>query len=414
MGFDSQKEFLESIKAASKKLKTPEPLEGTDNSHEKRVALKALVKGNNEFAIDLYGQLRGHKEGNLFFSPLSISLAIAMVYAGAKEGTEIEIAQVLHFTLGKEKVHEYFKILKDFLVASAERRGYQLDIANALWAQPGLDFLEGFKAVIDASYGGALLETDFSNPGQAAKQINDWIAGQTNNKITDLIDPGALGKATTLVVTNAIYFLGKWLHEFKKERTTPMLFWTSQTDNITVHMMYQIAKFEYAAGPGFQVLEMPYKGDDNLSMVIFLPSSRDGLPSLEQALTAEKMEGWLDQLRPNLAKVYVPRFTMTLGFSAKKMLEALGMKSAFSIEDANFLGMTEEPSYFIEDVIHKAYVRVDEQGTEAAAATAMPATATGPPPKIVTFMADHPFMFLIRDVKTSTVLFLGRVNKPEE
>lgn len=383
--------------------------------------MKALVKGNNEFAFDLYNQVRGLKGENVIFSPFSISIAIAMVYAGTLEKTEEEIAQVLHFTLGKEKVHEYFKMLKNYLVDGAARRGYTLNIANALWVKPGYPLLEDFMAVIAASYGGALFETDFSKPGVAAGQINGWISQQTNFMIKDLIDPTSLSAATSLIVTNAIYFLGKWLDEFDKRYTRPMPFWTTRSHSLTVNMMFQTKTFEYASGSGLQMLEMPYKSgvsswnkDYDMSMVFLLPDDIEGLPSLEQSLSAGMLDQWIEQLRPNLADVYIPRFTMTLGFSLGRMLSNMGMNLALSFKDANFLGMTTKPGYYIQDVVHKAYVRVDEEGTEAAAATAITMAPTGPPPKKIVFKADHPFLFLIRDIKTGTILFLGRVVEPSE
>jgi serpin B len=374
------------------------------------------AKDNNAFAFDLYGQLRssGHLEndGTLFFSPESISTALAMTYAGARGQTAEEMASTVHFSLAQERLHPALAALLHDLQAEQETKGYRLHTANALWGQKGTPFLPGFLNLVKDNYGAGLNEVDFRRATEKARQtINAWVEKQTDDKIKDLIAKGLLRPDTDLVLTNAIYFKGDWAAPFKKERTHDAPFQVGAEEKVTVPLMEQTAKFPYLDGDTFQALELPYAGKD-LSMVVLLPKKADGLADLEQRLTEANVRGWLEKLRPDEVRVALPRFKVEAGFDLGKTLQAMGMKQAFTA-DADFSGMDGRRDLFISAVIHKAYVEVNEEGTEAAAATAVIMTRAAARINPV-FRADHPFVFLIRDTRSGSILFLGRVVDPSK
>ena len=375
---------------------------------------EAPVTGNTAFALDLYAKLKA-KPGNLFFSPYSISTALAMTYVGARGNTEAQMAKVLHFGVGQDKLHGLFKALDEKLNARGRKRGYQLSVASSLWAQQGYKLLDSFVEVVDANYGGGLRQVDFKGATEACRQrINRWVEKRTNDKINDLIPKGILIPDTRLALVNAIYFKGDWARAFKKSRTKDGPFTRADGTKVTAPLMRQTARFGYLATPGFQALEMPYIGRD-VSMVIFLPRKPDGLPAFEKSLRLEKLDGWLRRLRSRReVDATVPRFKMTWGAGLKDVLSALGMSDAFVYGTANFAGINgKEYDLFIYAVIHKAFVEVNEKGTEAAAATAVlmtDAAAPAPPP---VFRANRPFLFLIRHKPTGSILFIGRVANPK-
>jgi len=365
-----------------------------------------VVEGNSRFALQLYQKLRGGA-GNLFFSPYSISTALAMTYAGARSQTETQMAEVLQFptwrevwlgrrmTLADQSANAQKRFAAAFgeIVKNLNARGseaeYELRVANALWGQKDYEFLSSFTKPVEAAYGGKLQKLDFVTAAeQARKTINAWVEKQTNDKIKDLISPGVLDAMTRLVLTNAIYFKGNWA------------------------MMNQRTRFGYTETDALQVLEMPYVGEE-LSMVILLPKKTDGIGALERDLTAENLTTWLGQIRKREVIVSVPKFKMTSKFSLATVLASMGMPLAFS-RNADFSGMTGRRDLFISAVIHQAYVDVNEEGTEAAAATGvvMKLTSLGPD-RTPVFKADHPFLFMIRDVKSGSILFLGRVENPK-
>jgi serine protease inhibitor len=371
-----------------------------------------VVEGNNVFAVVLYGRLR-NQSGNLFFSPESISTALAMAYAGARGGTASEMAEILHFTLLPEKLHPAMGALLSDL--NAAHAGYQLSVANALWAQQGYTFLDEFLNLLKTNYGAGLNQVNFKGATEAARlTINHWVEQKTQDKIKDLLQPGALRSDTRLVVTNAIYFKGDWETQFDKAQTKDEDFHLSPAQTTTAPLMHREGRFSYFDGGTFQVLEVPYKSKE-LSMIVFLPKDPGGLPSLEQSLTDSNLQQWLRQVTP-VSKVVVtmPKFKMTQQFELGSTLSAMGMPQAFS-SNADFSGMTGHRDFAISEVIHKAYVDVNEEGTEAAAATAvtmralaMPAQQAPPP----VFRADHPFVFIIRDNRSASILFMGRMADP--
>lgn len=372
-----------------------------------------VTKGNNAFAVDLYGRLRGQK-GNLFFSPASLSTAFAMADAGARGETAAEMARVFHFTLPQERLHSAMGSLLEGM--NAPHAAYELRVADALWGQQDASFLESYLKLVQGDYGAGLRRVDFkTRPDAARATINEWVEQETKNRIQNLIGPGVLTPATRLVLTNAIYFKGKWQDPFEKGATQAGDFHLSGTQAVTVPLMHRTGGYRYYDGGTFQELEMPYAGGD-LAMVVLLPKESDGLSALEQQLTAAAADEWVGKLEPaERVIVSLPRFTMTQQFELGDTLAAMGMPQAFS-NAADFSGMTGKPELQISAAIHKAFVDVNEEGTEAAAATAigMRSAAMRMPPPPIVFNADHPFLFVIRDTKTGGILFIGRVEDPRE
>ena len=370
-----------------------------------------VVAGNNKFALELYGKLE-NQQGNLFLSPYSISTALAMTSAGARGQTEKQMAETLCFAPVKnEQFHRTFGEIIGQLNASGEKGGYELVVANALWGQKDYKFLPDFLTLVRENYGGDLKQVDFAAQTEAVrKTINTWVESKTKDKIKELIKPGMLDTMTRLVLTNAIYFKGKWESQFKPERTQDSPFVLLDGQKVNVPMMNQTGKFGYMEANDIWLLEMPYVNND-LSMVVLLPKKADGVKGLEKEFVSDNLAGWLAKMHKREVQVFFPRFKMTSEFELAKVLGAMGMPDAFSGK-ADFSGMTGNKDLFISAVVHKAYVDVNEEGTEAAAATGvtMKLTSVAPPPPV--FRADHPFIFLIRDNQTGSILFLGRVANP--
>jgi serpin B len=369
------------------------------------------VKGNNIFALDLYGRLRG-REGNLFLSPASISTALAMTYAGARGETANQMASTLHFTLDQEHLHPALGALLYDLDGGGKKRGYQLSVANALWGQKGYPFLPEFVTLAHDNYRAGLEEVDFVGATEQARQtINAWVERQTQDKIKDLLQEGVLSSDTRLVLTNAIYFKGNWASQFPKDRTQDGPFQVTAQEKVTVPFMDKTEKFNYLDGGTFQALELPYV-DKDLATVVLLPKKADGVADFEKTLTVHNLNEWLGKLQEHEVVVALPRFKMTSEFSLGDTLAAMGMPLAFS-PAADFSGMDGMKYLFVSAVVHKAFVDVNEEGTEAAAATAVVAVgASSGAPMTPVFRADHPFVFLIRDRRSGSILFLGRVTDP--
>lgn len=374
---------------------------------------QTIIEGNNVFAIDLYTKL-SKEEGNLFFSPASISTALAMTYAGARGNTATQMASVLHFTLSQEKLHPAFSEITKELEADSLNSGYQLSIANALWGQTGYKFYDDFINITNKYYGAGFKEVDFSNDKsreEARQTINAWVENKTNDKIKDLIEQGMLDKLTRLVLTDAIYFKGKWQSQFNTKDTFDSPFTLVTGEKVNVPMMHQTKEFNYTENEATQILEMPYAGD-KLSMVILLPKKTDGLKELESSMQGN-LNSWLKSLRNREVVVSAPKFKTTHEFLLNDALESLGMTDAFSDKIADFSGMSPNPEgLYIDKVIHKAFVDVNEEGTEAAAATAVLMMAKGMPEPKAMFIVDHPFIFIIRNIKSGNILFMGRVEDP--
>lgn len=390
-----------------------EPFKGTITPDVRNVATSI-----NGFTFDLYGQLR-KQEGNLFFSPASISSALAMTSAGAAGQTEKEMAHVLHFDrnpspLPSERLHDAYGKLTSLLNSSGGQAGYVLRTANRLWGQQSYQFLPTFLKLTRENYGAELAELDFRQAERARQEINKWVEQQTQQKIVDLIPTGVLGTDTRLVLTNAIYFLGGWDDEFSKELTKDEPFFVSPKQSVAVPLMTQIGRFRYGEFETLQILELPYRGRE-ISMVVVLPKRVDGLEALEGQLTIENVDRWTGSFRSRKVHVFLPKFKMTSQFSLKKVLSAMGMPTPFT-EAADFSKMAGGESLMISEVVHKAFVDVNEKGTEAAAATAVivaPTSAPFQPEPPAIFRADHPFVFLLQDNRSKAILFVGRVSNPK-
>ena len=387
--------------------------QGTNTFALEKTDKDLVVEGNHQFAFDLYSQV-GKGDGNLFFSPFSISTALAMTYAGAKGNTETQMAQTLHFSLSQECLHPGYSALMHGLQADPAHSGFELSIANALWGQSGYEFHKEFIDITGDHYDAGFKEVDFvKDTEQARGTINRWVEEKTRDKIKELIKPGILTDLTRLVLTNAIYFKGQWMSQFKKERTLPEPFELMNGEKVEVPMMNQTREFNYSENETAQILEMPYEGN-KLSMVIFLPKEKRDIKELEGLLETENFNHWVSTLQKQEVIVSLPKFKMISEFLLNETLEALGMTDAFDVASADFSGMTPDPvGLYISAVVHKAFVDVNEEGTEAAAATAVVMTlrAIMPEPKPV-FRADHPFMFIIRDKSSDSILFIGRVMDP--
>ncbi len=377
--------------------------------------MSSLVEGNSQFAIDLYGRLR-NEPGNLFFSPESISTALAMTYAGARGETAGQMASVLHFPAPQDNLPVAFAELLRALQPEAEHAGYRLDLANRLWGQQGYHFLPEFLAVTRDDFHAELAEVDFIAHTEDARQaMNAWVEKQTENKIQDLVTRGALTPQSRLVLTNAIYFKGAWTKPFMKAATRDEPFHLAGGKTVSAPLMHRTDEYAYAAMDGLKVLGMPY-GDRNVSMIVLLPDEMDGLPALEQKLSYPNLVRWMGRLQHNRVQVYLPRFKQTSQFSLSAELAAMGMPLAFDEKRADFTGMSTQDPLFISAVLHKAFVDVNEEGTEAAAATAvvMSARAALVRSEPALFRADHPFLFLIVDNRTKSILFLGRMVNPQD
>ena len=335
-----------------------------------------------------------------------------MTYAGARGQTAEQMATVLHLPQDQERVPAAFAALKGEITAGGRGRDYQLYTANALWGQKGHHFLPNFLQLIQSQYGAEAKQLDFQQATEEARRtINTWVEQQTHDKIKDLLQPGSLNSATRLVLTNAIYFKGSWTRPFKKGRTQNEDFRVTAEQKAPVSMMHQTAEFKYLEEKDFQALEMPYAGD-KLAMVLFLPRKVDGLAEFERTLTAEKLVDWLTKLHKVEVQVALPKYQLTEEFQLKDALSRMGMSLAFRPGEADFSGMDGERDLFLSAVIHKAFVDVNEAGTEAAAATGAVMTLAAARPQQLMFRADHPFLFLIRDVHSGSILFLGRLTHP--
>ncbi len=377
--------------------------------------LSELVSGNSEFAFDLYQAIKG-EEGNLFYSPYSISVALAMTYAGARNETEQQMADTMHFTLPQDQLHPAFNWLDLELAKRGEgaqgkdSEPFRLNIVNAIWGQKDYSFLDEFLDTLAENYDAGLRIVDFVNETEEARvTINEWVEEQTEGRIEDLIPQGALDALTRLVLTNAIYFNAAWAYPFEPTDTQDGPFHLLDGGQVTVPMMTQSERFGHAEGEGYVAVELPYDGYE-LSMVILLPDA-DQFEAFEDNLDAQVVDAIIRDMEYKEVVLTMPRFEFESELSLTDTLAEMGMPIAFDDSTADFSGMTGTRELFIADVLHKAFVSVDEAGTEAAAATAviMALSAVFEP---VTVTLDHPFIFLIRDIDTGAILFVGRVMNP--
>lgn len=370
--------------------------------------LAALVEGNASFAFDLYRQLK-ERDSNLFFSPYSISVALAMTCTGAAGTTGEQISAVMHFELSQDKLHPAFNWLEQEIVGRSEGidEAFRLQVVNAIWGQKNYKFRAAFLDTLAENYGAGLRILDFvNNPDDARISINDWISGKTGGKIQDLLTPRSITSDTRLVLTNAIYFKAAWQNKFMKVNTAILPFYLLDGSSVTVPMMKQTMVFGHGKGNNYRAVELPYKGNE-ISMLILLPDEGK-FEEFEDSLDYRKLSAITAGLEKGNIQLTMPKFQFESQFSLKETLSALGMADAFSPEAADFSGMTDSKELWLDDVSHKTCVSVDENGTEAAAATAAVMVASLPG----TFTIDRPFIFLIRDIGTGSILFMGRVKYP--
>lgn len=370
--------------------------------------LEQLVAGDTAFAADLYGAVKG-EPGNLFFSPHSISTALAMTFAGAETVTEAEMAETLHFTLPEPALHAALNHL-DLVLASrsvsssSDVRPFRLTTANSIWGQDGADFQADFLDTLAVNYGAGLRVLDFAaDPEGAREVINGWVEDRTEDKIQDLLPEGTVTDLTKLVLTNAIYFSAAWDEPFEAADTEPGTF-TTPTGAVTVDTMHSVAEQGYGAGDGWEAAELAYDGGD-LSMVIVVPSDVSTF-----ALSSDVFAAVHASLVESNLTLALPKFSFDAPLSLKDVLADLGMPSAFS-SDADFSGIDGSRALAITDVLHKGFIGIDEAGTEAAAATAVIVGDTAVP-ESHTLTVDRPFLFWIRDRPTGAILFVGRVLDP--
>jgi len=368
-----------------------------------------LAAGNTKFALDLYQQLR-ENPGNLFFSPYSISAALAMTLAGAGGNTLKQMAEVLAFSLTDEALHAGFAALNARLEEVQTGSPNRLMIANALWPQKGYKLRRTFRSLVKKHYGVKIKALDFADSDNARAVINQWVEDKTESKIKDLIGQGVLNHLTRLVLANAIYFKGTWQDEFDPGLTSEQPFQTASDTEVPVQMMHQKQSLRYTEDETLQVLEIPYKGRD-LSMVILLPREPDGVDHLEKLLTPAQLTEWIATLEETEVNFSLPRFNISFPLRLDDTLKSLGMVDAFS-GNSDFSAMQEDNELKIGAVLHKAYVDVNEEGTEAAAATAVVMVTKSVSFMTVDFIADHPFIFFVRENNTGSLLFLGRLINP--
>jgi serpin B len=392
--------------------------------------MQKVVAGNTAFATDLYAKLK-NQPGNLFFSPYSISTALAMTYAGARGETAQQMTNVLHFAVPQEKLHLAFASMQAELKAVQSTGKVQLNIANSLWPQKRYKFLPEYLALAKNHYDTTITPVDYERATEAArKTINDWVLQKTNGKITDLIGPGILNELTTLVLANAIYFKANWESQFDPKETTEQPFHVTASNEVKCLLMRHEHEYEYAETADLQILEIPYlnyvdprtvkPGDPEpeqppeLSMIILLPKKMDGIVALENKLTSANLTQWARIFRPHVI-VLLPKFKLTCEFSLQRTLAEMGMTDAFKLGKADFSGMDGSRDLFVSAVLHKAFVDVNEEGTEAAAATGVVmgrGRGDSQPPPPIMFRADHPFVFLIQEKQNGGILFMGRVTDP--
>jgi len=376
----------------------------------------SVVNASNQFALDFYFNIKDDEKGNIFYSPYSISTALAMTYEGARGKTADEIQSVFHFP--KDDATRRSSVAAIYNGLNKKDAKYRLHTANALWVQKGYQLLNGYTDTIEKYYLGKATNVDFAGATEHARQtINNWVEDKTDNKIKDLFPQGSLNSLTRLVLTNAIYFKGIWVKEFAKSETGEEDFRVSKDQTVKVPMMRRAdneAKFNYAETEELQILEMLYEGGD-LSMLVLLPRS-DDLRPLEDSLTLKKLNEWENELKEQRLDVYMPRFTFERKYFLNENLKEMGMPLAFTppgmSPGADFSGIAGDKELFIQLVVHQAFVDVNEEGTEAAAATGVSVGIVSVGPQIPIFRADHPFIFIIQEKETGNILFLGRVINP--
>jgi len=376
-----------------------------------------LVNGNSEFAWDLYQVVKA-EDGNLFYSPYSISLALAMTYAGAKGDTAKQMADTLHYDLSQTALHPAFNSLALELASRGQgaqgkdEKGFRLNIVNAIWGQKDYKFISAFLDLLAENYGAGLRVLDFiKDPNASRETINNWVSEQTEGRIKDLIPEGAITPLTRLVLTNAVYFNAAWREKFEESATQNGQFHLVNGTEVTVPMMRKTDSYGYVKSGNVVGVELPYDGNE-LSMVI-LTNATGTFTDFEKGLTFSKVNELIDGIRYSEVRLTMPKFEFESKFGLKETLQGMGMALPFQ-DNADFTGISTQSDLHIDDVIHKAFISVDEAGTEAAAATAVIVGTTSMPVEQAVVTLDQPFVFLIRDIQTGAIIFIGRVMNPAQ
>lgn len=400
------------------------PVDATSNTENTKLndkdampeGISSVINANNQFALNLYSKFKGKEQDNIFFSPYSIFSALAMVYEGARGETAQEMESVFYFPIDNSVRKSSFVAINDEINSSKSK--YELNVANAIWVQKDYQLLSDYTNTLQKYYDANSNNVDFVGSAEAARQtINGWVENKTNDNIKDLFPVGSFSPLTRLVLTDAIYFKGTWVKQFEKDKTKNEDFQVDNSIKVQVPMMQRNdsnAVFNYAQIDSTQLLEIPYEGD-KLSMLVILPEMNNLAP-LENSLSLEKIKEWKDKMQEQRVDVYMPKFIMNAKYAMNGILAEMGMHSAFSA-DADFSGMNGSRDLYINDVIHQAFVEVNEEGTEAAAATGTAMWGTALPGEgggIPIFRADHPFIFIIQDKTNGNILFLGRVVDPSK
>jgi serpin B len=374
--------------------------------------LTAVSTSTNIFALELYKRIVVPND-NLFLSPYSIYTVFAMVYGGARGNTATQMERAFHFPLSGIELHEHVSRLSSTIEAAGQTGNLKLNIANGLWPQDGYPFLDGYLNMTERFYRAKISTLDYRKDSEGSrKTINGWVEEKTEQKIVNLLKPGMINPLTRMVLVNAIYFKGDWLSKFDKKTTQEAQFFLLSGDVMKAPLMTIRQNYGYSDFPDAQILELPYAGQD-VSMLVVLPKKKDGLPELEKNLSQERLQEWTVSMRKREIIVYFPRFKAISEFRLDQALASMGMSDAFDPGKADLSGMDGKKDHlFIGMAIHKAYVDVNEEGTEAAAATAVGIRTTSMPAPPPVFRADHPFLFVIRHNSTGAILFMGRVVNP--
>ncbi len=390
----------------------------TPNEAEKTKKTETMQKSESastELSLALYQALGKSSGGNLFFSPYSASAALSMTLAGAAGETEQQMASLLRAPENIATHHAAQAAFEKKIKRIADKGDVALETAHSLWPQKGYALSHAFLKDLRQYYGSTVTPVDYRSATEnARKTINTWVEKKTRDKIRELLKPGILNSLTRLTLVNAVYFKGDWSNRFDSSATTDAPFFIRPDSTVTVSMMHQERKFRYAASDSLQIIELPYAGED-LSMLLLLPAEKNGIFDLEKSLTPGTLETLSDSLRETTVSIFLPKFTLTSTLRLDEKLRTLGMTDAFDPAKADFSRMTtRNDKLFIGAVVHKAFIDVNEEGTEAAAATGVVIGLTSAMPEpLPVFRADHPFLFLIRENGSGSILFMGRVAEPE-
>lgn len=374
---------------------------------------KNIAYNNNKFAFDLYRDIIKSQKGNVFFSPYSISTALALTYAGTDHKTASEIAKAFYFQDNTDAFHYSYGAYSNTLMKNANGN-IQLKIANRIWGEQSFKILPHYLQLTKKAYHSPLEKMSFkSSPENCRLSINSWVEKQTENRIQDLLPQGSITSDTRMVLTNAIYFKGDWLYQFDKHKTKKRKFNLNKTNNIKTEFMYNKGGMDYYANSKYQMLRLPYKGNKQ-SMILVLPKEADSLLSIEKNIKTSNFNYLFYNNKPEV-ELFLPKFKMTLPLNLNNHLKNLGIHQAFNY-GADFSRLNADGGLYISNVVHKAFIEIDEEGTEAAAATAVVITieSTAAPRKIkpIVFDANHPFLFYIIDNQTKAILFMGRLMNP--